>query len=1331
MAYIGREPTNSGEFLLIDDISSQFDGSKVSFTLQVGLLDITPAAANTIIVLDGIVQEPTTAYSISGSTIVFTEAPESNLSFYGVLAGQSQYIANSSVTNEHISAATSISGSKINTDFSAQNIQITHITASGNISASGTVFADNFQSLGGDDTITFDDNLELTGSLKVFGDIDVAEFINHKGDSDTHIRFADNLINLKAGGKSALKYDASSGKIIINNTNENVDFHVMAEDDTELLATDAANNRLGINTTKPTKALTVSGSISGSGDLDIGGDVNASTFTGTFNGALSSSVQIATSISGSLGTNAAVIRTLSATTVSGSRDAASISGSLGANASTIRTLSSTTVSGSFGNQRVGTTDNVKFNNITGSNNISASGNLSITGNVDVDGTSNFAGNVTMQNDLSVTGRINAEEIHTTFISASITTTTGSNVFGDSVTDSHQFTGSVDVSGSLRVSDGNVVISDTLTATNIGAFTAAGAIDFDNQNMTNVDIDSGTITGITDLAVADGGTGASTFTAGHVLLGNGTSAIQTLDLTTDGAIMVGDGSGAPVAETGATLRTSIGVGSSNDVSFANITGSGTARFGDNVAIGLLNASSSIHINQEAPTIRLQDKNNANDTFAQLNANSSAGSLEIEADGNNTKSGTEIIFRVDGDEVFKLDNLGNLGVGQAAKGFAGGLGLIHGAHDHKGGGTGFIHISGSVPRIIMEDGGDTPSYAIEAQDNLKIIQLDESSTGEVTSFLIESGSGNVGIGTTDADAKLDVRGKVVIDPDNNTSQAPANTLFINADGDPTIGFTIRGNGSGANAIIGLDDSDSDKFKISLHATDIGQSVALVLDGNSKISLSNNDNGSSNTIFGNSAAANLDAGSNFNTFIGHSAAGGATMNDGSDNVAVGFESMKALTSGDDNVAVGMRTLLDLDTGVRNTALGDSAGRSVTSGTDNVFVGSTAGNNTTTAAENVFVGAGAGDDTNASQSVFVGAAAGGTANNGAAANTYVGYNAGANDSAHHGGKNVAIGHNTAKSQTTAAKNVVIGASAASSMAIGDHNVIIGFEAALDNTRDGLVIIGSHAGRSLSSGDNNVMIGFNVGPSITSGDHNTIIGDEAGRDLGGGASHTTLVGMNAGLLMNSSGDTNNVCVGSEAGNSITSGTNNTVLGTNSDTSAAGGTNQIVIGYGVAGQGDNYAVIGNGSTTRLYIADDQGGQLFAGTSTINTSDRRIKKDIKDSDLGLNFINKLRPITYRKKEVTEYDDSLKTKMSWYKNDTPPRVLEKEQREKIRVGFIAQEVGEVLKDLGFNKNNELVSIDENTTQQGLAYERFVPTLVKAIQELSSQVTDLKKEIKDLKG
>ena len=399
---------------------------------------------------------------------------------------------------------------------------------------------------------------------------------------------------------------------------------------------------------------------------------------------LSGSAQIASNISGSR----------DAASISGSRDAASISGSLGANASTIRTLSSATVSGSFGNQRVGTTDDVKFvnitgsaisssvgkfttididggtingitdlavadggtgvssltdggvllgsgtsgitamsvladsemivgdgstdpvaesgatlrtsigvgttddvkfANITGSNNISASGNLSITGNVDVDGTSNFTGNVTLQNDLVVTGRIDAEEIHTTFISSSIAQATGSTIFGDSINDSHQFTGSIDVSGSgtvLKVSDGNVVVSDTLTATNIGAFTAAGAIDFDNQNMTNVDIDSGVITGITDITVADGGTGVSTLTDGGVLLGSGTSAITAMAVLTDGQMIVGDGTTDPVAESGATLRTSIGVGTTDDVKFANITGSGnisgsftsTGSFGSVVAAG---------------------------------------------------------------------------------------------------------------------------------------------------------------------------------------------------------------------------------------------------------------------------------------------------------------------------------------------------------------------------------------------------------------------------------------------------------------------------------------------------------------------------------------------------------------------------------------------------------------------------------------------------------------------------------------------------------------------------------------------------------------------------
>ena len=615
-------------------------------------------------------------------------------------------------------------------------------------------------------------------------------------------------------------------------------------------------------------------------------------------------------------------------------------------------------------------------------------------------------------------------------------------------------------------------------------------------------------------------------------------------------------------------------------------------------------------------------------------------------------------------------------------------------------------------------------------------------------------------------------------------------------------------------------------------------FILSSESKISLSNNDSGTANTIFGKNAGASLDAGSNFNTFIGDGVAD-ASMNDATDNVGVGYQALSALTTGDDNVAVGMRSLLDLTTGTYNTAIGDSAGRGLVGGSSNTVIGGLAGDAMTDNVSNVVIGKSAFSAANGGENynVVIGSDAGASIDNGdAVQNVIIGQDAGtggtgifrynvaigvnaldstgnnqvqevvavgreaatkinSNDASgtvaigsfalgeltsgqantaigwaalYEGcdvgdfntavgyqcmytfnpgsdghGSNTAVGYKAGYSNSTSENNTFMGARAGEAVT-GAGNVIIGREAGLamtsgadcviighaaaaaNNTRDGLVIIGSGAGAALTSGDANTFVGGGAGRLVSSGDHNTLLGYQAGYDLHSAGSHNTLIGKAAGENMNASGDGNNVALGSETADTITSGTNNTILGTASD-AAAGAVNQIVIGYGVSGQGDNYAVIGNGSQTRLYIGDDQGGQLFAGTSTINTSDRRIKKDIEDSDLGLNFINKLRPITYRKKEVIDYDDSLKTKMSWYKNDTPPRVLDEEQKEKIRLGFIAQEVGEVLQDLGFSENNEIVQIDENTTQQGLAYERFVPTLVKAVQELSSEIENIKKTCK----
>ena len=74
---------------------------------------------------------------------------------------------------------------------------------------------------------------------------------------------------------------------------------------------------------------------------------------------------------------------------------------------------------------------------------------------------------------------------------------------------------------------------------------------------------------TDIAVAHGGTGASSLTDGGVLLGSGTGAITAMAVLADGEMIVGDGTTDPVAESGATLRTSIGVGTGDSPQFTGI------------------------------------------------------------------------------------------------------------------------------------------------------------------------------------------------------------------------------------------------------------------------------------------------------------------------------------------------------------------------------------------------------------------------------------------------------------------------------------------------------------------------------------------------------------------------------------------------------------------------------------------------------------------------------------------------------------------------------------------------------------------------------------------
>jgi len=88
LAYVGKAPS-SGRYSILDDISSSFTGSTAGpFNLTVNGTAISPGnEANCIISISGVVQEPQSAFIITGSQITFTSNPAASDTFFGVVLG--------------------------------------------------------------------------------------------------------------------------------------------------------------------------------------------------------------------------------------------------------------------------------------------------------------------------------------------------------------------------------------------------------------------------------------------------------------------------------------------------------------------------------------------------------------------------------------------------------------------------------------------------------------------------------------------------------------------------------------------------------------------------------------------------------------------------------------------------------------------------------------------------------------------------------------------------------------------------------------------------------------------------------------------------------------------------------------------------------------------------------------------------------------------------------------------------------------------------------------------------------------------------------------------
>jgi hypothetical protein len=123
-----------------------------------------------------------------------------------------------------------------------------------------------------------------------------------------------------------------------------------------------------------------------------------------------------------------------------------------------------------------------------------------------------------------------------------------------------------------------------------------------------------------------------------------------------------------------------------------------------------------------------------------------------------------------------------------------------------------------------------------------------------------------------------------------------------------------------------------------------------------------------------------------------------------------------------------------------------------------------------------------------------------------------------------------------------------------------------------------------------------------------------------------------------------------------------------------------------------------GSSTRRW--DD----IYTASGNIATSDIRLKEAIKPTALGLDFINDLNPVSYK----------------WIdkRNGDKP--------DQTHYGIIAQEVIETLKKHGIDSIMDFGGIHgDEETYYGARYQEFIPILMKAVQELSVEVKELKEK------
>lgn len=248
----------------------------------------------------------------------------------------------------------------------------------------------------------------------------------------------------------------------------------------------------------------------------------------------------------------------------------------------------------------------------------------------------------------------------------------------------------------------------------------------------------------------------------------------------------------------------------------------------------------------------------------------------------------------------------------------------------------------------------------------------------------------------------------------------------------------------------------------------------------------------------------------------------------------------------------------------------------------------------------------------------------------------------------NTAHGYQALNAVTTATSVTGLGYRACANVTTGDRTTAVG-RLALEN---------------VTTGTDSVAVGYNAGASFTTESSNTAVGSTALRDMVGSS---------------------NTAIGASAGTNMLTGSNNSYLGSGAN--------------GVTRNESNKIVLGNSSITNIYA------QV---TSITSLSDARDKKNIEPLEVGLDFVNALKPVTF--------DWNMRPTLDNDGNEIPGGKIDMPDS-----GFIAQDLIVAEDTTGLVDYLQL-TYRENPDKLQATQGRLIPILVKAIQDLSAKVAAL---------